>query len=217
MKIVDKVAAEGGTALTRFKLDFSKIEVGRTLGEGSFGTVVQGTYKGLDVAIKLVRATKVDEGTVRAFMDEIRIMAPLQHPNLVGLHGGCWESADQLCIVLEYCSRGALDGLIRMAKHAEQMTWASPFRGLATGIARCFVYLHHEQPDGVALIHRDLKPANVLIDDHGAAKVADFGESRRFDAAEARKTGDGSEAGNEAMSMTIVGRWRRWSRRVYRA
>ena len=77
------------------------------------------------------------------------------------------------------------------------------FYEIALGIARCFVYLHFDVP-GEKLIHRDLKPHNVLIADDMTAKVADFGESRRYD----------SKAGNEmleerdgvdAVTMTIVG------------
>ena len=110
-----------------------------------------------------------------------RFQAPLHHLNLVNLIGGCWDDGpDKLCIVLEFCQNGSLDDLLKLREN----TWREPYFRIATGIVSCFVYLHHEQPKE-PLIHRDLKPANVLIADDISAKVADFGESTRFDEAEA--------------------------------
>ena len=73
-----------------------------------------------------------------------------------------------MCIVLEHCPGGDLGGLL---KKSEGHTWASAFRTIVIGIARCFKYLHHEVP-GESLIHRDLKPANVLIAGDMTPKVA---------------------------------------------
>ena len=41
-----------------------KLTLGKTLGEGAFGTVVLGEFKGKKVAIKTVRTTKVTAATV---------------------------------------------------------------------------------------------------------------------------------------------------------
>ena len=79
------------------------------------------------------------------------------------------------------------------------LTWADPFYRIVSEIASCFVYLHHEQANE-PLVHRDLKPDNVLIADGLVAKVADFGESRRFDAKEAEERAiDGG--GGDALTM----------------
>ena len=121
-------------------------------------------------------------------------MAPLHHPNLVKLYGGCWsEGPDKLCLVLEFCPMGSLRTLMDGTKRLG--TWADPRFNLALGIARCFKYLHHGLNDPV--IHRDLKPDNVLVSGDMQSKVADFGESRFFD--EKRNTEEG------AMTMTMVG------------
>ena len=79
----------------------------------------------------------------------------------------------------------------------------SRFYEIALGIARCFVYLHFDVP-GEKLIHRDLKPHNVLIADDMTAKVADFGESRRYDSKEGNKMLE-DHGGVDAVTMTMVG------------
>ena len=193
-QIVDRNLNEGGTALTAYKIRYSDLTMGLQLGEGSFGTVYHGTFRGSACAIKTVRATKVSDKMVKEFLGELTLMAPLRHPNLVGLVGGCWtDGPDKLCIVLEYCSKGTLGGMTKDPSN----TWEGHYYEIALGVARCFVYLHHEQP-GEPLIHRDLKPDNVLIAGDGTAKVADFGESTRFEDTRAAEEDDG------ALSMTRV-------------
>ena len=44
---------------------------------------------------------QVSESSVKEFLEEVKIMAPLRHENLVWLIGGCWtDGPDKLCIVL---------------------------------------------------------------------------------------------------------------------
>merc|ERR1711871_742818 len=109
--------------------------------------------------------------------------------------GACWQDGpDKLALVLELASRGSLATFF---KQDTEGTWAEPRYGFALGVAKCMKYLHHELSK--PLIHRDLKPENVLITEDLTAKVADFGESRRFDEAKMKKDG------HDDMTMTIVG------------
>ena len=195
-QIVDRNVKEGGAGLKAYQLRHADLTMDVQLGEGSFGTVYHGTYRGSECAVKTVRATKVTDLTVQEFLGELTLMAPLRHPNLVGLIGGCWtDGPDKLCIVLEYCSKGSLGGMVKDPSN----TWEEHYYDIALGVAQCFKYLHHEQP-GKPLIHRDLKPDNVLIAGDSTAKVADFGESTRFDDLLAA-----SEDDDGALTMTMVG------------
>ena len=84
-----------------------------------------------------MRATKVSEAAIRDFLGEIKVMAPLNHPNLVGLYGGCWtDGPDKLCIVLEYCPKGSLDNLLKSAKD-KNYAWAEPYDVISLRAACC--------------------------------------------------------------------------------
>ena len=157
-------------------------------------------------------------------MHEIKVMAPLHHPNLVKLYGGCWDRPDELCIVLEFCPHGSLRDLLAMKEltmvdgsKLSELTWTSAYFRIMLSVAECFRYLHHEQLDGNPMIHRDLKPDNVLIAEHDGRpvpKVADFGESRTMSLAEAHaerkdhlaneEEEEDAEAG-DFLTMTMVG------------
>ena len=58
--------------------------------------------------------------------------------------GACYEDGpEKLYLVLEFCSRGALDDLLDDPK--ARGTWPGLRLGLAVGIAKCMRYLHVEQ------------------------------------------------------------------------
>ena len=151
-----------------------------------------------DVAVKTVRVAKITPHELAKFKDELIIMAPLHHPNLVRLWGGVWdEGADKLCIVLEFCANGSLNTFLTK----DARTWTGVRHGLAVGTAKGLAHLHHDLAE--PLIHRDIKPDNVLVSADVVAKLADFGESTRFDTKLAKE--DGHDENFDALTMTMVG------------
>ena len=218
-ELVAKIAAEGGSQLSQYKISYAALsfdEPVNCLGEGSFGSVLKGVLtqpsRTFVVAVKTVRTTKLKQSAVRDFMHEIIVMAPLSHPGLVKLYGGCWDNPDELCIVLEFCPHGSLRDLFGVSEITlvdggglfSPLTWSTAYHGIMSSVAECFHYLHHEQTDGNPLIHRDLKPENLLIAEHNGRlvqKVADFGESRSLsmDEAQERKQQEGTETDAEGV------------------
>ena len=136
----------------------------------------------------------------------------MHHPNLVNLLGGCWtDGPDKLCLVLELCPLGSLLDQLKnlVSEHSfQKMAEHKTYYDITMGVVECFVYLHHGQI-GDPLIHRDLKPANVLIagSDHTnmTAKVADFGESKRFDTVEADKNLAQGGGGGGVTMVSYIG------------
>ncbi|KAJ1376368.1 Tyrosine-protein kinase, catalytic domain [Sesbania bispinosa] len=77
------------------------------LGEGDFGPVYKGTLKdGQEIAIRLLSKTS-REGLIE-FMNAAKLMAKLQHSNLIRLLGFCFQK-DERILVYEYISKRSLD------------------------------------------------------------------------------------------------------------
>ena len=168
----------------RFQIPYKEIFREKKLGSGSFGDVWLATYTHVHVsapvAVKKLKAERIDKFMLRKFQDEIELMARLEHENIVGFVGMVWEEPN-LCIVLEFVSGGSLsDALTDDHKSPEpRLTWERYKLHIATGVASAIQYLHALQPK---VIHRDIKSDNVLLTEGDlTAKLADFGESRELE------------------------------------
>eukprot|EP00002_Diphylleia_rotans_P023720 TRINITY_DN4667_c0_g1_i1.p1 TRINITY_DN4667_c0_g1~~TRINITY_DN4667_c0_g1_i1.p1 ORF type:complete len:773 (-),score=169.82 TRINITY_DN4667_c0_g1_i1:362-2680(-) len=146
-------------------------EGGSSLGTGSFGTVVVGTYKGQKVAIKRMLTTKGNFRASISFTVEVAVVRKLSHPNIVKFIGAD-TSPYNMAIVLELVEPGCLRDYLR--DKSKPMNHEQKWR-VIHGVVEAMAYLHSMNPP---ILHRDLKSANVLINDMFDAKVCDFGFAR---------------------------------------
>ena len=110
-----------------------------------------------------------DPEDVEAFLIEARILAKLDHPNIVPVFD-VGRTEDGLCFVVSKLVEGS-DLAVRIGQ-------ARPsFRDSAELVATIADALHYAHTRG--LVHRDIKPANILIDASGKPCVADFGLALR--------------------------------------
>ncbi|ETP38255.1 TKL protein kinase [Phytophthora nicotianae P10297] len=153
------------------------IELGAIIGRGAFGEVCRGRYRGQDVAIKaLVQERRKDMEYIEAFLSEVKLMATMEHPNIVLFIGVAWESLSDLCCVIEFLPGGDLRTLLK-EYHASGMPQGMDASKLqiAYGVAHALTYLHSLEP---VVLHRDLKSRNILLTESLTAKITDFGASR---------------------------------------
>lgn len=163
-----------------------RYEFERELGQGAFATV----YLARDlkherkVAIKVLNADPASDTGELRFIREIRMLARLQHPNILPLHDSGHVEAF-LYYVMPYVSGDTLRDFLNRARQL-------PIREsciIARDVADALAYAH-----GEGIIHRDVKPENILMST-GHPIVADFGIARVIDLVAARqltRTGTGS-------------------------
>jgi serine/threonine protein kinase/formylglycine-generating enzyme required for sulfatase activity len=138
------------------------------LGQGGFGRVYLARDDDLDrpVAIKVPNPERITNAEdVEAFLAEARILARLDHPNIVPVFD-VGRTEDGLCFVVSKLVEGSdLAVNVRQARPR--------FQDSAQLVATVADALHYAHTRG--LVHRDIKPANILIDASGKPCVADFG------------------------------------------
>ncbi|XP_028798400.1 receptor-like serine/threonine-protein kinase SD1-8 [Neltuma alba] len=145
------------------------------LGEGGFGSVYRGRLmEGQEIAVKRLSRNS-GQGTEQ-FKNEVRLIARLQHRNLVRLFGCCVEM-DEKMLVYEYMENRSLDSILFDKARRSILNWQKRFY-IICGIARGLLYLH--QDSRFRIIHRDLKASNVLLDEQMNPKISDFGMARIF-------------------------------------
>ena len=146
---------------------FPQLEILELAGQGGMGFVYKARQPKLDrlVALKILpESLATDPAFAERFNREGRVLARLNHPNIVivhdfGMAGGFFY------LLMEF-----VDGVnLRQAMKAGRFT---PTQALAVvpKICEALQFAHNE-----GILHRDIKPENILLDAKGRVKIADFG------------------------------------------
>ena len=157
--------------------DFKKEKV---LGKGSFGSVylVRRKQDNKIYALKTVIMEKLNKREQENSVNEVRILASVNHPNVIGYKEAFWDedgnAGSSLNIVMEYADDGDLHSKIEKMKKAggffkEPIIWSYAIQ-MIEGLKA----LHDKK-----IMHRDLKSANIfLVKDKHQCKLGDMNVSK---------------------------------------
>ena len=164
--------SEAGSFLADDPVQIGRFRVIRPLGKGSFGSVFLARDDRLerDVAIKVPNTERTLEAeSLGAYLREAKIVASLEHPNIVPVYDA-GRTEEGLCYIVSKFVKGSdLKARFRDCRPSVLES--------AELVATVAEALHHAHTKG--LVHRDVKPANILIDEGGRPHVADFGLALR--------------------------------------
>jgi len=162
---------------------FGKYLIVGELAVGGMAEVFLGVNRGLEGFQKAVVIKRVlpaysgNPSFVQMFVDEARIAARLEHPNLIRTYE-FGEVNGHYFTAMEYLPGEDLAKCLdKLAFSHQQM----PFHIAAGIVAKVCAGLHfaHQLTDTsgrtLSLIHRDVNPANVIVTYTGEVKVIDFG------------------------------------------
>ena len=165
----------------------SEVRTEAIIGEGAWGKVERGMFRGSKVAVKSIHPAILEHDTMQRLRREITIVAQVRHPNLVHFIAAVLDDTAQappmiITELLDINLRKAYEKKVVVPSHH-----LSILRDIAYG-------LHHLHSLQQPIIHRDISSPNVLLQQQPnggwLAKVSDFG-SANF-AKDARTAGEGA-------------------------
>jgi len=166
--------AELGARPWSWELELIELEFSQLVGAGSYAEVYHGKLRSSDrnVGIKRFRTKHMSQSEHRQFLNEVHMLASLDHPNILGFVGAV-AVEPHFCIVTDFVTPGSLQVILKY-KEKYTLPW-SRCVAMAADVAHGMAYLHSFSPP---IVHRDLKPSNLLVTQDWKVQVCDFGTSR---------------------------------------
>ena len=156
--------------------------ISEQLGQGGMATVYKAYHAALDryVALKVLHpAFNEDKSFELRFQREARVVAKLEHPNIVPIYDYA-EHEHRPYLVMKF-----IEGETLKARLQRGPLSAGEIQRVVDSVGAALSYAHTQ-----GILHRDIKPSNVLIAADGAMYLADFGLARIAQAGESTLSSD---------------------------
>jgi serine/threonine-protein kinase len=177
---------------------FGKYTLVERLGRGGMAEVWRATLAGPGgfarnlVLKRILPALAEDERFIDMFLKEARLLARLNHPNIVQVFE-LGEIDGRWCITMELVDGRDVSWLLsELVARGPVPIGFAPL--VVREVCRALAYAHALTDDnGVPLriIHRDISPSNIMVDRHGGVKLLDFGVAKALAEATQARTQTG--------------------------
>ncbi|MFO7567669.1 MAG: serine/threonine-protein kinase [Enhygromyxa sp.] len=158
--------------------DRTRYEPAKLLGRGGMGEVklAHDHDIGRKVAVKRLLDEQNPHAVAR-FIDEVRTVGSLEHPNIVPIHDVGVDEDGSLFFVMKYVEGETLASIIKKLAAGDRDYHArynfEARLDVFIGLLRALQYAHSQ-----GLVHRDIKPENLMIGRFGEVVVMDWGIAR---------------------------------------
>jgi serine/threonine protein kinase len=156
-----------------------RYETVKTLGRGGMGEVelVEDRDIGRSVALKRLLGEVQGPPAIARFVDEVRTIGRLEHPNIIPIHDVGVDDNGALFFVMKYVEGETLENVLDRLKAGDAATLReydiTRRVEIFVAILRALHFAHEK-----GVIHRDIKPANVMIGRYGEVVLMDWGVAR---------------------------------------
>uniref|UniRef100_A0A8B9HCP0 receptor protein-tyrosine kinase n=1 Tax=Astyanax mexicanus TaxID=7994 RepID=A0A8B9HCP0_ASTMX len=162
------------------------LAIGKVLGEGEFGSVMEGHLKQPDgtaekVAVKTMKLDNFSQREIEEFLNEAACMKDFNHPNVIRLLGVCLEVGSghfpKPMVILPFMKYGDLHSFLLRSRIGESPMYlpTQTLLKFMIDIALGMEYLSSRN-----FLHRDLAARNCMLRDDMSVCVADFGLSKKI-------------------------------------
>ena len=147
------------------------------LGSGGAGRVVMArdAIIGRTVALKTLKDDDASTpGVAERFVNEARVTAQLEHPNVVPVYDMGTLPGGQPYYTMRVVKRQSLQDVLARDELRQHWTLVR-LVGAFVQISRALAYAHRR-----GMLHRDIKPENILLGDFGEVYLADWGNAKQI-------------------------------------
>ena len=174
---IQSMQPDTNASFTRAERSNVQIDGQDPIGEGAWGKVESGMFRGSPVAVKSIHHAILAQSTIAKLKREITIMAQVHHPNLVRFVAAVLDGPAERLQAPAMILTELLDTNLRRA-YEERRIIPAHYLGILRDVAYGLHHLHNLQ---TPIIHRDVSAPNVLLQQlpNGGwlAKVSDFGSA----------------------------------------
>jgi hypothetical protein len=168
------------------ELDLPTERVARALARPAHATPLRVPPQPPATSHPLARAAPRSQGEANAVLQEVHILASLEHPFIVRYYDSFLDTR-KLFLVMEYAPNGSLHSALTNHQKtqrplAEDTVWRYMLQ-LLLGLHA--IHTNH-------IVHRDIKPHNIFLSADDSVKIGDFGVSRML-------------SGSADLATTLVG------------